>query len=121
MSESVSNLFRQLRAADAPHRTGTASSDADWTRTIEFCGRHHAESHVFPVGFHAGYPHEMNFSQLKARVKALKPDVKKMLKRPKNSPFYLFAKRDLENQGRRKWSSMDSANDEKRKDRLLPG
>ena len=121
MSESVSNLFRQLRAADAPNRTGTASSDADWTRPIEFCGRHHAESHVFPVGFHAGYPHEMNFSQLKARVKALKPDVKKMLKRPKNSPFYLFAKRDLENQGRRKWSSMDSANDEKRKDRLLPG
>ncbi|KAJ9101772.1 hypothetical protein QFC21_003111 [Naganishia friedmannii] len=121
MSESVSNLYRQLRATDAPRRTSTAASDADWTRTIEFCQRHYAESHVFPLGFHAGYPHELNFSQLKARVKALKPEVKKMLKRPKDSAFYLFAERDLENQGRRKWSSMESANDEKRKDRLLPG
>lgn len=116
MSASTEALFDKLRSSRPSN-----STDNDWTRTIEFCERHQAESHVFPLGRHAGYPAEMNFTELRQRIKKMKPDVRRMLKRPKDSPFYLFAQRDLERQGRRKWAGTEARNDEQRKNRLLPG
>lgn len=115
MSPSTEALFHKLRT------TRSTSNGDDWTRTIEFCERHSAESDVFPVGLHAGYPREMNFTELRGRVKKMKPVVKRMLKRPKDSPFYLFASRDLQRQGRRRWAGVEARNDEQRKNRLLPG
>lgn len=116
MSEKTEALFHRLRFS----RNAEAVQN-DWTRTIEFCERHRAESHVFPLGLHSGYPAEMNFTELRQRVKMLKPEIKRMLKTPKNSAFYVLVKRDLEKHGRRKWSSNEARNDEQRKNRLLPG
>lgn len=116
MSEKTEALFDRLRSS----RNAEAAQN-DWTRTIEFCERHRAESHIFPLGLHSGYPAEMNFTELRQRVKTLKPEIKRMLKTPKNSAFYVLVNRDLEKHGRRKWSSNDARNDEQRKNRLLPG
>ena len=116
MSETTETLFERLQSS----RNAEAVRN-DWTRTIEFCERHHAESHVFPLGLHSGYPSEMNFTGLRKRIKMMKPEIKRMLKTPKNSAFFVLVNRDLEKHGRRKWSSNEARNDEQRKNRLLPG
>jgi hypothetical protein len=75
MSETTETLFERLQSS----RNAEAVRN-DWTRTIEFCERHHAESHVFPLGLHSGYPSEMNFTGLRKRIKMMKPEIKRMLR-----------------------------------------
>ncbi|ORX36311.1 hypothetical protein BD324DRAFT_651551 [Kockovaella imperatae] len=107
LSHVLQDLDVEMSLAEASLPRGRKLS---WERSVEYCGRHEAETTVIPLGKRAGYPNRIDFDQtrrilerpeLRSRLEAVSQD-------PLTSTFFTDILRTVKATGRNKWQQNEA-------------
>ncbi|WVW79927.1 hypothetical protein I302_101898 [Kwoniella bestiolae CBS 10118] len=107
------NLLRQqeeLHALSTPKPTESNPNarELSWQRHIEFCGLHHAETSVIPLGIRAGYPESIDFANLNKRLEdgEIRYRLDEIVLNPSTSEVFRRVIREIEEVGKDVWGGI---------------
>lgn len=94
-----------------------------WQKAIEFCSLHHAETTIIPLGIRAGFPVDIDFGNLDRRLETgwIRNELDKIVRQPEESAVFREVKKEVEEVGRMKWSSLAHQSKEERLAAVKPG
>lgn len=115
-SEDLKSLLAQFRQKQVE---GTAS----FHHTMELCSLHQAETTIIPLGWRAGFPKDVDFLNIPARIERdpIRIKLDSILCKPDDSLFFRTAKTAIELYGKRRWRSLDFPNNAETVSKSMPG
>lgn len=125
MPLEVSSRLQTLRA-----RLGLIEGEMEatgerisWTRTVEFCSLHLAETTLIPLGYRQGYPREIDFLAIPERLEDdwIRCEMEEIMQDPNQSSFFRNALKDIEKRGKWKWSGIENQARKEVIDASMPG
>ena len=121
LSARLSSLQCQLRQVE--DELQRLDQEIPWTRTVEFCALHTAETTVIPLGYRAGYPKEIKFGDIPDRLESdwIRSEMEEIMIDPEVSPYFRKILSDIEKRGKYKWSGMGNQAREEVINPSMPG
>ena len=120
-SATLRSMLERLRkkSHSDPRPTNPLGRKAPLTSYVDLCQRHQFESTLLPEAHRKGWPTQIDFEALPARVKAQSKILRQYFTSKESSSFWLEIKQEIEAKGARK--ALGIADQFNTFDKCLPG